>query len=89
MWPDGSAIELENRDIQVSVHGLLTSVLPAMLPARAFAAVFASRGGRSTSAAKRRSARANGRRGGRPPLQAEIAEILRERGNGMSTKARL
>src|SRR5882672_4377631 len=24
VWPDGSVIELENRDIHISVHGLLT-----------------------------------------------------------------
>jgi hypothetical protein len=87
VWPDGSAIELEARDIQVSVHGLLTAVLPAMLPGRALASVFAARGGRSTSPAKRRTARANGRRGGRRPLQAEIVEVLRERRTGMSTRA--
>lgn len=32
VWPDGSAIELEGRDIHISVHGLLAAVLPAMLP---------------------------------------------------------
>ena len=26
LWPDGSAIELENRDIQISVHGLITTL---------------------------------------------------------------
>lgn len=31
VWPDGSAIELEDRDIHISVHGLLTPILPAML----------------------------------------------------------
>jgi len=67
VWPDGSAIELEDRDIQISVHGLLTAVLPAMLPPRAIAAIFASRGGQATSDAKKTSARANGRKGGRPP----------------------
>jgi hypothetical protein len=85
VWPDGSAIQLERRDIHLSVHGLMTAVLPAMLPARALAAVFASRGGRATTAAKRRSARANGQRGGRPPLHAEIAEILEERGSMTTT----
>src|SRR5690242_13810194 len=34
VWSDGSAIELEDRDIHISVHGLLTAVLPAMLPSR-------------------------------------------------------
>jgi hypothetical protein len=51
--PDGSAIELEDRDIQISVHGLLTAILPAMLPSRSVAAIFASRGGQATSRAKR------------------------------------
>jgi hypothetical protein len=66
IWPDGSAIELEERDIHISVHGLMTAVLPAMLPTRAVAAIFASRGGKATSEAKRSSARVNGRKGGRP-----------------------
>jgi hypothetical protein len=64
--PDGSAIEIEQRDIHISVHGLIVALLPAMLPSRVIAAVFASRGGHSTSAAKRQSARQNGRKGGRP-----------------------
>jgi hypothetical protein len=64
VWPDGSAIELEDRDI--SVHGLLTAILPEMLPARSVAAIFASRGGQASSRAKRKSSRANGRKGGRP-----------------------
>jgi hypothetical protein len=66
VWPEGSAIELQDRDVQISVHGLLTAVLPAMLPSRAIAAIFASRGGQMTSRAKRKSSRANGRKGGRP-----------------------
>jgi hypothetical protein len=66
VWPDGSAIELEDRDIQIGVHGLLTAILPAMLPSQSVAAVFASRGGQATSRAKRKSSRANGRKGGRP-----------------------
>jgi hypothetical protein len=66
IWPDGSAIELDSRDIHISVDGLLTAILPAMLPTRTVAAIFASRGGRATSAAKRSSAQENGRRGGRP-----------------------
>lgn len=32
VWPDGSAIEVEDRDIHISVHGLLTAILPALLP---------------------------------------------------------
>lgn len=75
VWPDGSAIELEDRDIHISVHGLMTAILPAMLPPRAVAAIFASRGGRATSEAKRSSAQANGRKGGRPrrPGKTEAA----------------
>jgi hypothetical protein len=66
VWPDGSAIELDDRDIHISVHGLLTAILPAMLPSRTVAAIFASRGGQATSRAKRISSQANGRKGGRP-----------------------
>ena len=66
IWPDGSAIALESRDIHISVDGLMTAILPAMLPTRTVAAIFASRGGRATSEAKRSSAQQNGRRGGRP-----------------------
>src|SRR5216684_1451297 len=72
VWPDGSAIELEDRDIHISVHGLMTAVLPAMLPARSVAAIFASRGGQATSDAKRSSAKTNGRKGGRP-RKTEVA----------------
>jgi hypothetical protein len=39
IWPDGSAIELEDRDIHISVHGLITAILPPMLPPRAVAAI--------------------------------------------------
>ena len=35
IWPDGSAIELQDRDIHISEHGLLTAILPAMLTLRA------------------------------------------------------
>ena len=66
LWPDGSSIALEDRDIHISVNGLLTAVLPAMLPASSGAALFASSGGKATSSAKRSSAQANGRKGGRP-----------------------
>jgi hypothetical protein len=81
VWPDGSAIELESRDVHINVHGLMTAVLPAMLPTRALASIFASRGGSATTAAKRRSAKANGRRGGRPSLHGEIVAVLKERGS--------
>lgn len=42
IWPDGSAIELEDWDIHISVGGLMTAVLPAMLPMQAVATAFAS-----------------------------------------------
>jgi hypothetical protein len=66
VWPDGSAIEIEHRDIHISVHGLMVVTLPAMLPAGTVAAIFAGHCGRAVSEAKRNSARANGRKGGRP-----------------------
>jgi hypothetical protein len=69
VWPDGSAIELEDRDIQISVDGLP----PAMLPTKMVVALFASRGGRSTSTAKRNSARENGLKGGRPRKAGKAA----------------
>ena len=71
VWPDGSAIELDDRGIHISVHGLMTAILPAMLPPRAMAAIFASRGGKATSDAKRSSAQTNGRKGGRPRKTAK------------------
>jgi hypothetical protein len=73
VWPDGSAIELDDHDIHISVHGLLTAILPAMLPVQTLAALFASRGGRVSSAAKRSSAQENGRKGGRPRKRAVLA----------------
>jgi hypothetical protein len=75
IWPDGSAIELESRDIHISVDGLMTAILPAMLPTRTVAAIFASRGGRATSEAKRSSAQQNGRRGGRPRKAISAAGV--------------
>jgi len=66
VWPDGSAIEIDHLDIHISVDGLMAVVLPAMLPARAVAALFGRRGGQATSEAKRQSAQRNGRTGGRP-----------------------
>ena len=73
IWPDGSAIEIEDRDIHISVDGLMTAILPAMLPTRTVAAIFASRGGKATSDAKRSSAQENGRRGGRPRKSGKAA----------------
>ena len=75
IWQDGSAIELEGRDIHISVDGLMTAILPAMLPTKTVAAIFASRGGRATSNAKRSSAQENGRKGGRPRKAGKAAII--------------
>lgn len=66
VWPDGSAIELENQNIQISVHGLLSATLPGLVSTQTLAAIFASRGGSSSSESKRSAARLNGRKGGRP-----------------------
>ena len=76
VWPDGSAMELEARDIHISVDGLLTALLRAMVPTRTVAAIFASRGGRATSDAKRRSAKENGRKGGRPRKPARASALI-------------
>ena len=35
--PDGSAIEIEECDVHIGVHGLIAALLPAMLPARVIA----------------------------------------------------
>ena len=66
VWPGGAAFECPGCDVHVSVHGLLLSVLPLMVPETTLAALFARRGGKTTSAAKRASARENGTKGGRP-----------------------
>src|SRR5258707_13838887 len=62
VWPDGSAIELEDRDIQISVHGLLTAILPVMLPSRFVACNFVMRGGILTSYVNTASNPANRRK---------------------------
>jgi hypothetical protein len=61
VWPDGSAIEIEDQDIHISVHGLLAAALPGMVSTRTLTAIFAGRGGKVTSDMKRRAAQANGR----------------------------
>jgi hypothetical protein len=76
-WHNGSGeitIELDERDVHISVHGLLTAILPAMLPSRTVAAIFASRGGQATSRMKRTSSKVNGRKGGRPRKKRTAAD---------------
>lgn len=69
LWPDGSVIEIEERDIHISVHGLLTAALAVLVPGRILAGLFASHGGAKKSPAKASSSRQNGKRGGRPKKQ--------------------
>jgi hypothetical protein len=40
VWPDGSAIELGDRDIHISMDGLVKALLPAMLPTKTIASLF-------------------------------------------------
>lgn len=44
VWPDGSALEIEDRDIHISVHGLLSATLPVIIPLRVLASIFDSHG---------------------------------------------
>ncbi|HJR31590.1 MAG TPA: hypothetical protein VJ889_22980, partial [Pseudomonas sp.] len=53
----------EDKDLQVSIAGLISASKPLMDMA---ASVIASRNGRQSSAAKAEAARANGKKGGRP-----------------------
>lgn len=43
IWPDGSAIEIEDLDIHISVQGLLAAMLPGLLSTRKLAAIFAGK----------------------------------------------
>ncbi|MCJ2019787.1 MULTISPECIES: hypothetical protein [unclassified Methylobacterium] len=46
LWPGGAAFEIADLDIHVSVHGLLTTVLPAMIPSEILSGLLGERGGR-------------------------------------------
>ncbi len=60
--PAGTGIDLDDHNVHINVHGLVLSLLsPSTL-----AASLGKRGGAQSTAAKRESARANGRLGGRP-----------------------
>lgn len=62
----GNILHWESLDADYSIVALLARAFPAAELARQFAA----RGGRATSTAKSRAARANGKKGGRPRLKA-------------------
>lgn len=53
----------------------MTVLLPAIVPAQAIAAIFAGRGGKATSDAKRVSAQENSRRGGRPRKAGKVDAV--------------
>jgi hypothetical protein len=57
----------------------MLAILPALIPARTVAAIFASRGGKATSMAKRSSAQTNGRKGGRPRKAKGLENRQRDR----------
>ena len=66
VWPDGSMIEIAGRDVHIPVHGLITAALPVLLPRPVVAGMFAMQGGSARSKQKAATARANGKKGGRP-----------------------
>ncbi|KOY00478.1 DUF2442 domain-containing protein [Pseudomonas nunensis] len=59
----GTALCNEEKDLHVSIAGLISASKPLMNMA---ASVISSRNGRQSSAAKAEAARANGKKGGRP-----------------------
>ena len=63
----GKALCCEPQDLDVSITGLIATSQPLMDLATS---LVASRNGRKSSAAKSAAARANGKKGGRPPKKA-------------------
>jgi hypothetical protein len=59
----GTALFHEEKDLHVSIAGMISASKPLMNMA---ASVVSSRNGRQSSAAKAEAARANGKKGGRP-----------------------
>ncbi|MFW9080688.1 DUF2442 domain-containing protein [Pseudomonas sp. P2757] len=59
----GTALCHDDKDLQVSIAGMISASQPLMSMA---ASVIASRNGRQSSTAKAEAARANGKKGGRP-----------------------
>ena len=64
--PSGSGLLWEAEDVQLSVPGLLVSTIGTTEGMR----ILAQKGGRVTSSAKAKAARANGAKGGRPRKRA-------------------
>lgn len=69
MSPAGYGIELDEHDIDISVHGLMA----ALATPRDMATSLGKLGGAARSEAKRISARANGAKGGRPRKNDKVA----------------
>lgn len=59
----GTALCHDDKDLQISIAGMIAASQPLMSMA---ASVIASRNGRQSSTAKAEAARANGKKGGRP-----------------------
>jgi hypothetical protein len=66
----GSALCLDERDLHISIAGLVFASMPLMEMA---ATVIASRNGQRSSLAKARASRENGAKGGRPRQAAATA----------------
>ena len=66
VWPGGSVIELSSKDVQIAVHGLMSAVLPVLLPRPVVAGLFAAQGGSTRSKQKVATAREHDEKGRRP-----------------------
>lgn len=66
LWPDGTALEIPEHDVHISIPGLLARIVEELTPPALLRSMLARRGGSATSEAKRRSSAENGKRGGRP-----------------------
>jgi hypothetical protein len=60
--PVGSGLMLDDHDIHINVHGLVTGFISPHL----MASTLGRKGGSTLSDAKTRSSRENGKKGGRP-----------------------
>lgn len=66
LWPDGTVLELIERDVHISVPSLLARIVEELTPPALLRSMLARTGGSAISEAKRRSSAENGKRGGRP-----------------------